>query len=104
VREPVIEISGGGVALGGRPILRHLDLSIGSGEFVAVLGANGSGKSTLIRALLGLHPLTAGSVRLFGQTLTSFGDWSRVGFVPQRSGASSGVPSSVGEVVASGRL
>ncbi|MEI2713531.1 MAG: ABC transporter ATP-binding protein [Nocardioides sp.] len=104
MREPVIEISGGGVALGGRPILRHLDLSIGSGEFVAVLGANGSGKSTLIRALLGLHPLTAGSVRLFGQTLTSFGDWSRVGFVPQRSGASSGVPSSVGEVVASGRL
>lgn len=102
--EPVISVADAAVAIGGRPVLRHIDLSIGSGEFVAVMGANGSGKSTLTRAILGLWPLTSGSVRLFGSPLETFSDWRRVGYVPQRAGASSGVPASVREVVASGRL
>ena len=68
------------------------------------MGANGSGKSTLVRALTGLLPLTAGSLELFGTPFDEFADWRRVGFVPQRVGAGSGVPASVWEVVASGRL
>ena len=94
----------GTVAIAGRPVLRGIDLTVASGEFVALLGANGSGKSTLIRALTGLRPLTSGTVSLFGVPLRSFRDWQRVGFVPQRVGAGSGVPASVREVVASGRL
>ena len=68
------------------------------------MGANGSGKSTLVRALTGLLPLTAGSLELFGTPIDDFADWRRIGFVPQRVGAASGVPASVWEVVASGRL
>ena len=68
------------------------------------MGANGSGKSTLVRALTGLLPLTAGSLELFGTPFDDFTDWRRIGFVPQRVGAASGVPASVWEVVASGRL
>lgn len=102
--DPVIELRGGAVMIDGRPILRHLDLTVQDGEFVALLGANGSGKSTLVRALLGLRPLTGGELSLFGVPLADFEDWRRVGFVPQRSGAGSGVPASVWEVVASGRL
>ena len=68
------------------------------------MGANGSGKSTLVRALTGLLPLTAGSLELFGTPIDDFDDWRRIGFVPQRVGAGSGVPASVWEVVASGRL
>jgi zinc transport system ATP-binding protein len=99
-----IDLRDGSVAIGGRPILRGVDLVVGSGEFVALLGANGSGKSTLVRALTGLLPLTAGTLDLFGTPVGDFSDWKRIGFVPQRTSAVSGVPASVWEVVASGRL
>jgi zinc transport system ATP-binding protein len=99
-----IQLSGGSVAIGGRPILRGIDLTVHAGAFVALMGANGSGKTTLVRALTGLLPLTSGDLRLFGTPLAEYDAWSRIGFVPQRTGASSGVPTSVWEVVASGRL
>jgi zinc transport system ATP-binding protein len=102
--EPVVELRDGAVAIAGRPILRQVDLTVRAGEFVTLLGPNGSGKSTLVRALTGLRPLTHGSLTLFGTPFGSFRDWHRLGFVPQRSGAASGVPASVAEVVASGRL
>jgi len=102
--ETPLSLTDGAVAIGGRPILRGIDLQVRTGEFVALLGANGSGKSTLVRALTGLLPLTTGSLRLFDTPLDDFDDWQRVGFVPQRTGAASGVPASVWEVVAEGRL
>ncbi|HEX5769889.1 MAG TPA: metal ABC transporter ATP-binding protein, partial [Nocardioidaceae bacterium] len=100
----VVEIRDGTVTLGGRPILRGIDLTVRRGEVVALLGANGSGKSTLVRTLMGLVPTTRGDVSLFGTPLAHFRDWKRIGFVPQRPSATSGVPASVWEVVASGRL
>ncbi len=100
----IVDVTDGGVVLGGRPILRGIDLSVASGEVVAVLGANGSGKSTLVRSLLGLTPLRRGTVELFGTPLDQFRGWRRIGFVPQRMTATAGVPASVWEVVASGRL
>jgi ABC-type multidrug transport system ATPase subunit len=48
----------------------HLTLTIGEGEFCALLGPNGSGKSTTIYCALGLLRPTAGTVRVFGETLT----------------------------------
>lgn len=100
----VVEIRDGSVTLGGRPILRGVDLTVREGEFVVLLGANGSGKSTLVRTLTGLVPLARGEVRLFGTPLPRFRAWQRIGFVPQRPSAVSGVPASVWEVVAAGRL
>jgi zinc transport system ATP-binding protein len=102
--EEVLRVADGGVVLGGRPILRGIDLTVTQGEVVALLGANGSGKSTLVRSILGLTPLRRGSVDLFGTPLDRFRDWRRIGFVPQRMTATAGVPASVWEVVASGRL
>ncbi|GAA1794050.1 metal ABC transporter ATP-binding protein [Planosporangium flavigriseum] len=92
------------VVYGGRPVLRSVTLHVAAGDVVAILGANGSGKSTLIRAVLGLLPPRQGEVRLFGTPLRRFRDWRRVGYVPQRLDASGGVPATVHEVVASGRL
>jgi zinc transport system ATP-binding protein len=99
-----IELTNGSVTIGGRPILRGVDLTVEAGQFVALMGANGSGKSTLVRALVGLWPLSGGSLRLFGTPIAEYDAWSRVGFVPQRASAESGVPASVWEIVASGRL
>lgn len=99
-----VSISNGSVALGGRPVLRGIDLAVLPGEFVALMGANGSGKSTLVRSLVGLRPLVSGEIRLFGTPLDEYDEWSRIGFVPQRATAAAGVPASVWEVVAAGRL
>lgn len=101
---PLCEMRDVAVAIDGRPIVRGIDLTVAAGEHVAVMGANGSGKSTLIRALVGLLPTARGTVSLFGSPLGSFTEWARVGYVPQRSGAVGGVPASVAEIVASGRL
>ena len=103
--EPVpVRLVDAAVGIAGRPVLRGIDLRVESGEFVALMGANGSGKSTLVKALTGLLPLTSGALELFGTPIDDFADWRRIGFVPQRVGAASGVPASVWEVVASGRL
>ncbi|MEU1754283.1 metal ABC transporter ATP-binding protein [Micromonospora matsumotoense] len=101
---PVIQVGHASVGYDGRPVLRDVSLTVTAGEVVAVLGANGSGKSTLIRAVLGLVPLGTGSVALFGVPQRRFRQWHRIGYVPQRLGAGSGVPATVREVVASGRL
>jgi energy-coupling factor transport system ATP-binding protein len=68
------------------PALRGVDLSIGSGEFVALVGANGSGKTTLVKHFNGLLRPRWGSVRLFGQDTAgrSIGELAhQVGFLFQ---------------------
>ncbi|MBS2938618.1 ABC transporter ATP-binding protein [Nocardioides sp. J2M5] len=99
-----VELDGVSVAIGGRPILRDVDLTVRAGDTVTLLGPNGSGKSTLVRAVTGLLPVARGTVRLFGTPQDEFSAWHRVGFVPQRSTATGGVPATVREVVASGRV
>ncbi|GHJ90934.1 ABC transporter [Streptomyces sp. NE5-10] len=102
--DPVISVRGATAALGARPVLRGVDLAVGRGEVVALLGANGSGKSTAVRAVIGQVPLTGGTIELFGTPRKRFRDWARVGYVPQRTTAAAGVPATVREVVSSGRL
>lgn len=100
----VVAVEHVAVAYGGREILHDVSLHVAAGEVVAILGANGSGKSTLVRTVLGLVSPARGTVGLFGVPQRRFRQWARVGYVPQRIGAGSGVPATVGEVVASGRL
>lgn len=101
---PPLAARGVAVALDGRPVLHAVDLAVSAGELVTLLGANGSGKSTFVRAAIGLVPVTAGSIELFGTPLERFKDRARLGYVPQRSRAVAGVPATVHEVVMSGRL
>ncbi|MFF1820279.1 metal ABC transporter ATP-binding protein [Kribbella sp. NPDC058245] len=99
-----VQVTDLSVDLGGRLVLRGVDLQIRQGEVVAVLGTNGSGKSTLIKTVVGLLPAARGEVRLFGTPVPRFRAWKRIGYVPQRITAAGGVPATVYEVVSSGLL
>lgn len=100
----VVEITDLVVQFGPAVIVEELSLQVNQGEMVAIAGANGSGKSTLIRALTGVVPHTSGSIKLFGQPQGRKTPWARIGYVPQRVSAATGVPSTAAEVVASGLL
>jgi len=99
-----LEARGVEVEIGGTPILRGADLSLGQGELVAVVGPNGAGKSTLVRAVSGLQAASAGTVLWSGRELGEMRgrDLARVrAFVPQRMPVPAGV--SVREAVTIGR-
>jgi sulfonate transport system ATP-binding protein len=55
-----VEVRGARRSYGERIVLDGIDLAIGPGEFVALLGQSGSGKSTLLRAIAGLDPMAVG--------------------------------------------
>jgi ABC-type Mn2+/Zn2+ transport system ATPase subunit len=74
-----IELRGVAVGYQGKAILPPVDLKIGRGMFLGVVGHSGSGKSTLVRTLLGLIPPVTGSVHL------PLGRRPRFGYLPQRS-------------------
>ena len=80
--EPAVRLVGGAMVLGGRTVWSDVDVTVGAGEFVAVLGPNGVGKSTLIKAILGLLPLTAGTLTVLGETAGRANQ--HIGYLPQR--------------------
>ncbi len=66
----LLELRGIGAGYGSMQVLWDIDLSVGEGEHVVILGANGAGKSTLLRVALGLLPLMRGTIRLRGEDVS----------------------------------
>ncbi len=102
-REPLFELSDLCFTYNDQISALHgINLSIHSGETLAILGSNGSGKSTLLKILDGLYFPTSGVIKAFGQVLSeqalrddafNFAFRSRVGFVFQDSDAQLFMPS-----------
>ncbi len=69
--EPLLTIRGLRASVGGKEVLKGLDLSVAAGEVAAIMGPNGSGKSTLSNVLAGRdgYEVTDGEVRYDGQNL-----------------------------------
>ncbi|MBK9578701.1 MAG: urea ABC transporter ATP-binding subunit UrtE [Fibrobacterota bacterium] len=67
--------------------LRNLSITAHPGEVTAILGRNGVGKTTLLRAIMGIVPLTSGSIRWEGKDISRLSPEARValgfGYVPQ---------------------
>ncbi|MGD7069363.1 urea ABC transporter ATP-binding subunit UrtE [Acetobacter sp. AAB5] len=75
------------VAYGASEVLHGVDLQVGRGEIVVLMGRNGMGKTTLMKSLIGNLPLRSGSIRLDGKDITKLPAYKRVesglAYVPQ---------------------
>ncbi len=63
---PMVEVKGAHKAFGDNEVLKGIDLTVGRGEIIAIIGPSGSGKSTLLRAINHLETLDGGEVWLDG--------------------------------------
>src|SRR3954452_15534796 len=84
-------------------VLEDITITVPDGSFLAIVGPNGSGKSTLLKLILGLLKPQKGDIFLFGQEISKFKDWQKVGYVSQKANSfNTGFPATVFEVVSSG--
>jgi len=84
-------------------VLEDITIIVPDGSFLAIVGPNGSGKSTLLKLILGLLKPQKGDIFLFGQEISKFKDWQKIGYVSQKANSfNTGFPATVFEVVSSG--
>lgn len=86
-------------------IVEHITLDVHKGDYLGIIGPNGGGKTTILKLMLGLLKPTTGSVFLFGEHISNFKHWSKIGYVPQKVvNFDSNFPVTVREVVEMGRI
>src|SRR6188474_3874135 len=71
--EPLVALKGVNKHFGDLHVLKDIDLTVGAGEVVVVLGPSGSGKSTLCRAINRLEAIESGTITIDGQQLPEEG-------------------------------
>ena len=71
--DPVVRLDGVHKSFGDNHVLRGIDLSVGQGEVLTIIGPSGSGKSTLLRCVNLLEPLGAGRIFFEGEEITRKG-------------------------------
>ena len=96
----LLRLDGVGVRLGGREILNDVSFTIEAGEFTGLIGPNGAGKTTLLRVILGLQPVTRGSVLIDGEPRAAHD--ASIGYVPQKLSIEPDMPLRVRDVVSLG--
>jgi branched-chain amino acid transport system ATP-binding protein len=73
-----LELSDVKVSYGGISAVKGVSLEVARGEIVALVGANGAGKTSVLKAIIGLVPLSGGSVRLLGRDVAGVATHRRV--------------------------
>jgi len=104
-KQPVIEVEGVTISRSGEMVIEDAAFRVLRGDYVGVVGPNGGGKTTLLKAILGLLPRDAGTIKLFGIPVEHFRDWRRIAYVGQDSiNFDQSFPLSVRELVSLGRI
>lgn len=83
---PIIYTEDLEIGYGKKSIVKDINLVIGKGEWISIVGENGSGKSTLLKSLIGLEPINKGKIYIQGKELKKWSDrelFERAGFVFQ---------------------
>jgi branched-chain amino acid transport system ATP-binding protein len=71
-KDTLLEIKGLSSYYGPVCAIQQVDITIGAGELVAIVGGNGAGKTTLLHTLSGLHPASGGTICFDGQEMTGW--------------------------------
>jgi len=101
----IIECVGVSFSYSNQEVLKNINLGIHRGDYIGLVGGNGAGKTTLLKIILGLLKPDSGIIKLFGQDITDFKDWSKIGYVPQKAtNFDINFPATVEEVVLMGRF
>ena len=74
----LLEVAGIAIAYGTAQVLHGVSLTVAAGETVTLIGANGAGKTSCLRAISGLEPLTAGSIRFEGERIDTLSPRQRL--------------------------
>ena len=67
---PLLELKKLEVAYGGIQAVKGIDVEIGEGELVCLIGANGAGKTTTLKGICGLLPIKSGTIHYDGDDIT----------------------------------
>jgi zinc transport system ATP-binding protein len=100
--EKAIHIDNLSVYYGRTAALTNVCLDVYEGEFLGIMGPNGGGKSTLLKSVLGLIPITSGTIQIYNQAPGRNG--TLIGYVPQFATMDKKFPISAVEVVLTGLL
>ncbi len=84
--------------------IKDYSLQIHRGDYLGIIGPNGGGKSTLIKLMVNLLKPESGEIDLFGQEISKFRDWYKIGYVPQRATVEQSLPVTVEEIVSMARF
>lgn len=90
LQQPTIHLDGANLSRDTRVLWNDLNMTVNSGEFIAVLGPNGAGKTSLLKVLLGLLQLDSGRVEILGKP-TRRGN-THIGYIPQQKGFDADLP------------
>ena len=101
----IIEIKDISFSYSNDEVLSDITLDVHKGDYIGIVGPNGAGKTTLIKIILGLLNPAKGSIKIFGEDIKKFKDWSKIGYVPQKAtNFDVNFPATVKEVVAMSRF
>jgi len=99
---PMIEIKDLGFAYDKQIILENINLTVGTKDFLAIIGPNGGGKSTLLKLILGINALQSGTITIEGKKPSQ--SLKHIGYVPQNTNINTDFPIKVIEVVMMGHI
>ncbi|HEY7786907.1 MAG TPA: ABC transporter ATP-binding protein [Casimicrobiaceae bacterium] len=76
--EPLLALDRLAVSYGGIQAVKGIDVTVGSGELVCLIGANGAGKTTTLKGICGLLPVKSGTIRYAGENITGWPSFTLV--------------------------
>lgn len=85
-----------------RNVINNISFHVKERDFIGLIGTNGAGKTTMLRMIVGLLKPTDGEIKLFGEPISKFKAWHKIGYVPQKNALNPLFPATVKEVVLSG--
>jgi ABC-type Mn2+/Zn2+ transport system ATPase subunit len=94
-----IEVKDLRIDINGQALIKHANLSLQRGSLTYFFGSNGTGKTTFVKAILGLFPITQGSVMINGQPNTQRNIAQNIAYLPQNPNIDRDFPITVKEMI-----